>query len=611
MNILNNFINVRNDFIAFSINPEGIAHFFSSFFLASLIFVVFYSIGEILRKLFFKEIKQFRFFISIALGYIVIGTGIGILGMFSLLQTDILVMYLLVVLLIALYPFLRGESLHSFIKQIVDIRKSLLLRKNIIVLGVLLFVLIAFLRLMTPEIGEDGYHTDLPRMYLNAHTSMIESKEVQHVIPYSQLAEMIYLIPSFFGDKEAARFIHFGFYILTIALLFRFSQEKKYSFSKYVPLLFATAPGVIKYSSTEYTDFFAIFLIFLSLILITKKIRKRSAVLSGLLFGAVVSTKIWMLAYLPVFILYLAILNKDRRKRNILELLVLFSLSMLAVALVWHIRAYLLTGNPVFPIMNGFFMKENISDVNPMFILPPSHYINLNWEMFTYENMKILSPLFFVGIVFSLFNYKKLGKVVKGSPLVILFILLTLEQFVIKVSWGRYLITWFIASSMIISSGIVLMLDKSRLAKYVFNISFLIIFLYYFINTILVLPYGFGWADQNKYLTRVMGRDNVSYYDFNKDFDKWISDKDLVATYSIGSFYYADFSYIDVGYILSGEDKSFSLLKDNHATRLLIKGGDVRWFCKTLKLKDCDIHSVKLLATYPKDVNKYNLYELK
>ena len=97
---------------------------------------------------------------------------------------------------------------------------------------------------------------------------------------------------------------------------------------------------------------------------------------------------------------------------------------------------------------------------------------------------------------------------------------------------------------------------------------------------------------------------------FDYLFNKWISNKDKIATYGIYGYYYANFDYIDINYIFDKNNRSFDLLLQNNVTKLFIKGGDILWFCKTLSLYDCKSNKVELLASYPKGLKKYNLYSL-
>lgn len=185
-----------------------------------------------------------------------------------------------------------------------------------------------------------------------------------------------------------------------------------------------------------------------------------------------------------------------------------------------------------------------------------------------------------------------------------------IEQLLIKVDLGRYLLAWYTIVIIVASAGITYSL-KNRIFRITFFGLYLILFIYYAITTIIQLPYGFGWADKNSYLTRVLGKDNASYYDFDHLFDKHINAKDLVATYGIFGYYYADFNYLDVNYVFSKRNRSAQNLKDRNMTKLLIKGGDFAWFCKHLKLSDCDKISVDLLVSYQAQSNKYMLYKIR
>lgn len=606
-NIINNFNLLQKDFLGISINPYGIGNFFLHIFIASSLFTIFYLIGKKLRIFFFKENQKYTFFINIVLGYITIGTGIGMLGVFSLLQPQIIWPYLALITLAAFYPLnypsLKTKNILTTIKN----KKDLLsIRKNLITYGAILFILIAFLRLITPEITEDGYHTDLLRLYLKSHTTIHETRDPLHVIPYPQLAEMIYIIPVFLGDKETARFIHFGFYLLIISLLFSLAKEKEYYFVKFAPLLFVTAPIVIRYSPSQYVDFFAVFPFLLSILLIKKDAAVKNIILPGIILGAVFSVKMWTLVYLPVFLIFITILNRFKIL-NTLKLLLFFIISSLIVPLLWYMRSFIITGNPIYPIFSKLEYLEVDSLTTPL----SPNYFGFNWNMFSLQNMIVYSPLFFLGIIFLLFRFSETTKKLKHSPLALFFTLLMLEQLIIKVDLGRYLVSWYTVAVSIVSAGILFALHRNHFSRYPLIFIYFVIFSYYFINTLFMLPYGFGWTDKNKYLTRVLGRDNANYYDFDRLFNKWISDKDTVATYGIVSFYYADFNYIDIGYIFSKNNRSFDLLKERKVTKLLIKGGDIEWFCKRLTLNQCNKEKTKLLATYPPDIKKYNLYSIK
>lgn len=618
-NIFIKFSQLQDDFLGISINLIGIGEFFLNIFFALGLFALFYFLGEKVRQLFLREYKTFSFFVSIALGYIIVGTGLGILGLLSLLTPVVVLIYFIGFGIVAFWGTSKNffKRLYEFLNQVWNEVNV----KSFFVWGVLLFVLIAFLRLMTPEMVEDGYHTDNAKLFVVHHTTMIPSKEALHTLPFPQLPEMIYTIPLFLNDREGARFIHFGFYVLIIGLLFTFAKQKQYRFASFLPLLFATTPVVIRNSPTQYTDFFAIFCFLLAIFLIEKKMSKKHVFFIGLLFGAVVSAKVWMLVYLPAVLLYLLVLNLDVKaltflfkKRTIQKLFVtmlLFLTGYFVICGVWYVRAYLLTGNPAFPILNAVIIPYDPLAINSLTYDTTGNYFGLNIGMFVPDTLMGLSPFFFLALISFLFIVI-IRTNVAGMVLVPLFILaciFTVMHFFVKLEWARYLLMWTLITGGFVTYGIVFLYQKSRVYRYGLITAFLIVFSYYFATTILMLPYGFGWADKNAYLTRILSRDNASYYDFDRLFNKHISEKDLVGIYRYVSFYYVDFSYIDVGYVLKKRE-SFDKLKKEGVTKLAIMGGDIEWFCKTLLLKDCDATKVELLATFP-DFKKYNLYELK
>lgn len=430
---------------------------------------------------------------------------------------------------------------------------------------------------------------------------MHETRDPLRVIAYPQLAEMIYIIPIFLGDKESTRFIHFGFYLLIILLLFSIAKKKGFAFVRFAPLLFVTSPIMVRYSSSQYVDFFMVFSFLLSLILIEKYISNKKILLFGIIFGSVLAVKMWTLVYLPAVVLFLTIINRESKIINLFKKSLLFVIAALVVPLLWYVRSFIITGNPIYPIFT------NIEYLEVNYKQGSASYFGFNANMFAIQNLIVYSPLFFVGIILFILYFRKSFKLLQNFSIGLFFLILMCEQLIVKVDLGRYLVAWYTFATIIVSAGISVAY-KNIFFRSGLIIFYLVIFMYYFINTLLILPYGLGWADKNAYLTRVLGRDNASYYDFDHLFNNKINKNDLVATYEIYGYYYANFNYIDVNYIFSKYDKSIELLKKNKVTKLLIKGGDFEWFCKELSLIGCNFQKVKLLATYPADLKKYNLY---
>ena len=180
---------------------------------------------------------------------------------------------------------------------------------------------------------------------------------------------------------------------------------------------------------------------------------------------------------------------------------------------------------------------------------------------------------------------------------------------IINYPFGRYLLGLYVLLIFISSVGINRVLEKVNSFKYLLNLGILILFLYYFINSIFVLPYTFGISDENKYLSRILIRDNSSYFNFDKKFNKYITKNDYVATYDIYGYYYAPFKFIDINFILDINHRDFNLLKINKVTKLFIRGGDINWFCNKTSLTNCNPSKYSLISTY-QVYPTYYLYKL-
>ena len=214
-NILSNLNYLKQDFIGFNLNLSFITNFILGFVISISFLLVSLLIGYKIRCLFFKKItKDISYLVDIALGTILIGTGIAILGFFSLLKTPILFSYLAILLFIALFRFNLDyikDTAGSLLGNLNSVKKN-----KFVCIWLTLFILLALVNLINPEIREDQYHVDLPKMYLSKATIMIPPKEQFHVSASPLLSEMSYTIGIFLWSEESARYIHFIFYLLVL-----------------------------------------------------------------------------------------------------------------------------------------------------------------------------------------------------------------------------------------------------------------------------------------------------------------------------------------------------------------------------------------------------------
>lgn len=618
MNLFNSLINnvtqkilfLKQDYLGFTIDYIFLINFVLNLIFVLIVLFVSFALGRKVLHYFTKEIEEYEFgyLIFTTIGYILIGTIFAVLGLLSILNP--LVIYTSIILILCItfsYPLSFKKNLQYFLNSFKNTLTHLKTNK-LVFITVILFVLLAFVNLINPEIREDQYHVDLPRIYLQNQSIMIPPKEDLHVSGSPLLSEMYYMTGIFLGSNESARMFHFAFYILVILSLIEFSKIKDYKFAKYVPLLFVTTPEIIHETSSIYVDFQWILCFILSILILTntKKITFSTIAVSGFLLGGMLATKLWTIVFIPAAIAYLFIILGKTKLLDKALILIKYVGFILLPCGIWFIRSYILTGNPLYPA----FTNQTLLD-STKWNLPLSHYIGINYALLDpsyYFN--VFSPLFFLGLVLIFFNIKNVLNFIRRiSIFKYLLMLLVIYLFIIY-PYGRYLLGLYILFIFLASFGIYNFIDKYRKAKYLVYLIVLVLFSYYFINSILVLPYSLGITNKNNYLSRILIKDNSSYYDFNQKFDKYISNKDLVAMYNFHGYYYADFKYIDINYIFDNNNRDFELHKKNNVTKILIRGGDIEWFCNKIKIKNCNKESYSLISSYLKHPYYY-LYNIK
>ena len=599
-NIHINYTNLLKDFVGLSVNISAILELLKIITLVIVIFVVLYLLGEKISKIFLKENinNNVAPFLYISLGYVFFGTGIAVLGMMSLFYSEFLISYLLLCIGIAVYPRNTLEARFRNIPNLVKQCREDCMKHSLLYVGIFGFVLIGFLKLFIPETGVDAiwYHTDYPRLYLKLHSMMNidpQGKYYPAVVP--SLADMYYVITQFFGLKDASRYIHYGFYFLVVALFLLGFKKKGFGANVYACLLFVTSPVVIRHTSTAYNEFQWILCWLITVYIITSErdVTYRKLILAGILFGGTLATKLWMLPFSVVFLLYFCIYFYKNGLSIILKKSIVFIIVAFLIPLIWYMRAFIITGNPLFPTLWIYPTGESYS---------ASSLISLS--NFSLENLLkrltiiySISPFTIIGAIF-LFASATRKEIIKNRLFSVFAIILSLVHFLIAYNWHRFVLPFYSVIVLILGYGIKNFLSKHVLFKFAASFSFFVLFLYYFSNTMLTLPYGLGWANKNKYLTRILSRDNSSYYDYDHRFSSKINNSDKVATYGLWGFYYADFDYFYSEDVFRKKERSLAVLSRQGATMLLIKGGDVDWLCKTENLKGCRDKKYTLLSSY-------------
>src|SRR5258705_8154315 len=102
-NIIQNFLYLKHDFIGIHFYQAGFLDFCLTFLSCIVLFISWILIGENIFKLIFKKTHNNIFF-NLVIGYIVFGTGIAVLGVFSILYRNILIGYIFLFTIFSFFP---------------------------------------------------------------------------------------------------------------------------------------------------------------------------------------------------------------------------------------------------------------------------------------------------------------------------------------------------------------------------------------------------------------------------------------------------------------------------------------------------------------------------
>jgi hypothetical protein len=226
-----------------------------------------------------------------------------------------------------------------------------------------------------PPISRDAliHHLAIPKMYL-LHGGMYEIPSM-HYSYFPMNIDLLYLLPLYFKNEIAAKYIHFIFAILTAGLLYRYLKDAlDRTYGLIGALFFLTIPVIVKLSVTVYVDLGLILFSWACLYFYLKwydnNFRIRYLVLSGIACGLALGTKynglillVVMSALVPIG--YSLKTNNGlprgyyrKRYRNSFKGLkwgIGFGLIALIIFSPWMIRNTIWKQNPVYPLFNNVF----------------------------------------------------------------------------------------------------------------------------------------------------------------------------------------------------------------------------------------------------------------
>ncbi|MDU9048178.1 MAG: phospholipid carrier-dependent glycosyltransferase [Candidatus Electrothrix sp. Rat3] len=243
----------------------------------------------------------------------------------------------------------------------------------ILIGGLLAGLLISLVLLAcTPPFSRDAliHHLQLPKLYL-LHGGIYEIPELVFSY-YPMNLDLLYMGALYLGSDILAKYIHMAFGLGTALLLYvHLKKRLSITYGLLGALFFLSIPIIVKLSITVYVDLGLLFFNTASLLLLfhwleTGKQRKY-LLLAGLSCGLAIGTKyngLLVLFLLTLMLPILIIRSQPQTKKEAgtaIRATILFCLAALFSASPLLIKNAVWTGNPIYPLYNGFFKRSSAS----------------------------------------------------------------------------------------------------------------------------------------------------------------------------------------------------------------------------------------------------------
>jgi hypothetical protein len=235
--------------------------------------------------------------------------------------------------------------------------------------AILSILLIEIILNLTPPIDRDAliHHLAIPKLWLK-NGGFYEMKWAVFSY-YPMNVDLLYLIPVYFNKDFIAKFIHMGFGIGTALLIYHYLSRKiNYIAGLLGILVFLSTPMIVRLSMEAYVDLGLIFFTTASMIAFIHyrdgeykdfKWLFLSSVAMGIALGTKYNALIaWF--FLSTAIVFVYSRNTGEQWKAI-KCGSIFFLISLAVFSPWLIKNYILTGNPLYPLLQGIFSITDTS----------------------------------------------------------------------------------------------------------------------------------------------------------------------------------------------------------------------------------------------------------
>lgn len=280
---------------------------------------------------------------------------------------------------------------------------------QITVILTLLLALLAILIMVlagVPPVSRDAlvHHLAVPKLWIG-HGGIFEMPDKVFSY-YPMTIDLLYLVPLYFGNDIAPKFIHFAFALATSLIIYRYLKKKlNVNYALLGILLFLSTPIIVKLSITAYVDLGLVFFTTAAFMLILKWrediTRLTYLVLAAIMGGLALGTKYNGLITLLLFMLLVALIavrgTVQGRQASIrfFFYIVIFGVVAALIYAPWGIRNIIWTGNPIYPLFDHWF---NPSSPYESTTVPPIVLRRLLYGETWWEILLIPLRIFFQGM---------------------------------------------------------------------------------------------------------------------------------------------------------------------------------------------------------------------
>jgi hypothetical protein len=469
---------------------------------------------------------------------------IGVLG--SLHRTNIIAVTIIYLVLV-LYYFFKTKKISTSIKLNFD-KTSVFL-----IFLIVIQTLINFIGVLGPEISFDSlwYHLTLPKIYLLNHSIFHIPGGLLYYSDMPKLTEMLYVGGLSIANEVFAKAIHFSFGLLILFSIYQISRKfisRKYSLI--AVLIFYSSLVVGWESITAYVDLARTFfelLAFWGFINWFEDKKMKWLIISGVIMGFAIATKLVAIGSLPIFLLlfaYYAFTKKEKVSATVKRFL-LFVFFAFLVPLPWFIFSFLNTGNPFYPYFSNIPVDSGQSFALPnlLFILRDFYNLFLNLS-------DPISPLYLILLPIILLVLKKSNLKIK------FFAIYTFSSLIIwyltqELRGGRFIMPYLPIFSILVAYSVEKLKDKK--IKLVIMVAVVAVslssILYRGLASKKFVPVLLGKETKSEFMTKNLNFAYGDFYDTDGYFAKTIKPSDKVLLFGFHNLYYVDFPFVDSSFV--------------------------------------------------------------